>query len=360
MDERIIGHIDMDAFFASVEERDKPYLKDFPVVIGADPQGGAGRGVVSTANYKARELGIHSATPITKAWELCEGARKRGGKVCVFITPSMGKYEQVSKEIFSIVREFVPKVSQSSVDEASMDMSFCKTFDEARMVAQHIKEAVLKKQNLTCSIGIGENKMIAKIASDYEKPNGLTVVTPENTDTFLSTLPIKKIPGVGGVTQNKLARLGVRTVQDARAFSWGYLQKVFGKNGFSLWEKVRGIDYRTVETKKPKNKSIGKHYTFNKDTYDMEVVSKVIKEQILSIIKQVHKKGFSEFKTIVLTVRFDNFVTKTRSITAEAYMSTQKDIEMKALKLLLPFFEKSENPEKRTIRLIGIRVENLR
>ncbi len=356
---RIVGHIDMDAFFASVEERDKPYLRGLPVIIGADPKGGSGRGVVSTANYKARELGIHSALPIQSAWKRCEAARRGGGARCVFITGNHHRYTSVSKEVFSIVRAHIPIVSETSIDEAYMDLSFCETYDTAKALATSLKRTLKKETNLSCSIGIGANKMIAKIASDYEKPNGLTVVRPEETEAFLAPLPIRAIPGIGVVAEQRCNRQGIYTVADAQQISWQDAESLFGKHGFSLWERFRGIDERKIETAPPTRKSIGKHHTFAVDTEDMEYVIRVLRNQTEQIVHEVARRGFTEFRTVVLTVRFADFTTTTRSLTAEMPLTTSKDIMLKLMKLVLPFFDSSGNPKHKAIRLIGVRVEKL-
>jgi len=350
----------MDAFFASVEERDKPYLKGLPVVVGSDPQEGKGRGVVSTANYQARKLGIGSALPIQKAWQLCEESRKKGGPRCAFITSGFSRYGEASSHVFAVVRTLVPEIAQTSVDEAYLDLSFCGTFKKAQALAVKIKKEVKKQTGLTCSIGIGASKMVAKICSDYEKPDGLTVVLPEDTEDFLKPLSIRSIPGVGKVSEQTFKKLGVRTIEDAQKYSWEEFQKKFGKHGFSMWEKVRGIDEREVETKKAKRQSIGKHYTFARDTKDMKEVLGVLKEQIKTILQSVKNQGFVEFRTVVLTVRFEDFTTRTRSLTLEESIRTAKELELKATKLLFPFFETKENPKGLAIRLIGVRVEKLR
>jgi len=349
----------MDAFFASVEERDKPFLKGLPVIVGSDPQEGEGRGVVSTANYEARKLGIGSALPIRKAWELCERSREKGGKRCVFITSGFHRYGPASREVFTIVHERVPIIAQTSIDEAYLDLSFCGSFKEAAGFAEKLKKEIKKKTKLTCSIGIGSCKMIAKIASDYEKPNGLTVVLPNETEAFLKPLPIRSIPGVGVKATETFARLGVKTVTDAQKYSWEELQKKFGKQGFSIWERVRGIDERPVEAEKAKRKSIGKHHTFDEDTHDMKQVLGILKEQTRIILKEIQIQGFKTFRTVVLTVRFDDFTTVTRSLTLEQPLRTVRDLELKVTKMLFPFFEKSENPKNKAVRLIGVRVEKL-
>ncbi len=349
----------MDAFFASVEERDKPYLKGLPVIVGSDPQEGKGRGVVSTANYQARKLGIHSALPIQQAWKFCEASRKEGGPRCVFITSGFARYGKASHEVFKIVDSLVPRMVQTSVDEAYLDLSFCKTFKKAEIFARNLKKKIKKVTGLTCSIGIGENKMIAKICSDFEKPDGLTIVVSKDTEKFLKPLSIRAIPGVGKVSEETFKKLGVKTIGDAQRYSWEEFQNKFGKHGFSMWEKVRGIDERPVEPEKTKRKSIGKHHTFATDTHDMKEVVDVIRGQIKVILSEVKGQGFKEFRTVVLTVRFEDFVTRTRSLTLAQPIRTAKDLELKAIKLLLPFFEKKENPKDKAIRLIGVRVEKL-
>ncbi|QSH39389.1 DNA polymerase IV [Candidatus Kaiserbacteria bacterium] len=349
----------MDAFFASVEERDKPYLKGLPVIVGSDPKEGRGRGVVSTANYQARELGIHSALPITKAWEYCEVSRKSGGPRCAFVTSGFSRYKEASRDVFDNVRTFVRTLSQTSIDEAYLDLSFCESFAKAEKLAEKIRKEVKKKTGLTCSIGIGPNKMVAKIASDYDKPDGLTTVTPDEVDAFLAPLSVRVIPGVGKKAESTFARLGIKTVKDLQEYSWEDLQQKFGKQGFSIWERVRGVDERRVVTEKPKRKSIGKHYTFNTDANDMSEILDVLRQQIKVILKEVKKQGFTEFRTVVLTVRFSDFVTRTRSLTSDKPIHTARDFELKATKLVFPFFEKSENPTGKAIRLIGVRVEKL-
>jgi nucleotidyltransferase/DNA polymerase involved in DNA repair len=349
----------MDAFFASVEERDKPYLKGLPVIVGADPQAGRGRGVVATANYTARELGIGSALPIRAAWELCEAYRKIGGVRCVFITSGFHRYASASREVFAIVREYVPVVMQTSVDEAYLDLGFCKTFARAEVLAKKLRKEIKKRTKLTSSIGISNSRMVAKIASDYGKPNGLTVVLPRHVETFLRPLHIRNIPGIGVRGGHIFARLGVKTIGDAQKYSWEEMQKQFGKHGFLIWERVRGIDKREMETRKVTRKSIGKHHTFGEDTRDMKKAVETIQQHIKVILKEVTAQGFKEFRTVVLTVRFDDFVTVTRSLTLDEPISSARQLELKVIKLLLPFFERTENPKNKALRLIGVRVEKL-
>lgn len=349
----------MDAFFASVEERDKPYLKGMPVIVGADPSGGAGRGVVSTASYAARRYGIYSATPIGKAWRLCEEAHKQGKPACVFITPEFSRYGEAAREVFAIVRRFVPDIEQTSIDEAYLNMSFSKSFKAARGIAEDIKRAIKKGTALSCSIGIAPNKMVAKIASDYQKPDGLTVVAPRKVESFLAPLPVLAIPGVGPKAEGKFRALSAGTIQDARRLSWQEMEAHFGSLGISLYERLRGIDDRPFETLPTLRKSIGKHHTFSADTRDMDAVLAVIREHAAEITATMKRKGFTAFKTVVLTVRFEDFTTATRSLTLDAPAASARPIVLAATKLLFPFFEKSGNPNGQAIRLVGVRVEKL-
>ncbi len=237
---RIIGHLDMDAFFAAVEERDRPELKGLPLVVGADPAGGQGRGVVSTANYKAREYGIHSALPISRAWKLSEAARRRGRPAAVFVRVNYRRYSQVSERIMALLREFAPVVEEAGIDEAYFDLSFAGSYERAAEICRQIKGQIKSREGLTASVGIGPNKLVAKIASDFKKPDGLTVVTEEEAEDFLAPLAVRKIPGIGPKTEKFLAPRGIKTVQDLKRFSAPELQEIFGKWGPELYERIRG------------------------------------------------------------------------------------------------------------------------
>jgi nucleotidyltransferase/DNA polymerase involved in DNA repair len=359
---KIIAHIDLDAFFASVEEREKPWLKGLPIVVGADPLGGEGRGVVSTANYKAREYGVGSALPITKAWKLCESARERGEPACAFIVPKFGKYEIASREVFEIVGKYTDVVQKTSVDEAYLDFSKCKSYRRAVEVARSLKSEIQEKTKLVASIGIGSNKMIAKIASDFQKPDGLTVVSPRQVEKFLAPLPVRKIPGIGPKTATSLQKIGVTTVADLRKIPWGTLEKRFGKLGFDLYEKSWGRGSSDIGGMVDA-KSVGEHETFMEDTKDMRFVSLRLDSLSKDIFRRLQaEKGADNircFRTVVLTVRFSDFETIQRSITSKEAMCTERELNRQALKLLLPFFERKENPRKKAIRMIGLRVEKL-
>jgi len=355
---RIICHIDMDAFFAAVEEREKPYLKGLPVIVGADPQGGEGRGVVSTANYAARAYGIKSATPISRAWEMSERARKEGKPACAFITPRHGKYGDASREVFVIIGQYSPMIEQVSVDEAYLDFSHHRTFAVAKRAAQKMRTEIRRKTKLTASVGIGPNKLIAKIASDANKPNGLTVVLPRQAEDFLAIQSLAAIPGIGKKAVEKFARRDMKTVADAKALTWEEVVDMFGKWGFGLYERLRAIDDRPLAAEEAR-KSIGRHHTFDADTLSMEEVFAVLREQGSKIIHDMKRKGFTGFRTVVVTVRFADFDTKTRSLTVAQPLAGERELDTKAVKLALPFFDSRENKERRAIRLIGLRVEKL-
>lgn len=357
--DRIIAHIDLDAFFASVEERDKPYLKGMPIAVGADPLGGKGRGVVSTASYAARKYGIKSALPIQTAWKLSQAAKKRGEPECVFIVPQHHKYSVASAEVFAIIRNIFPVVEQVGVDEGYADASALGTFAAAQQQSNELRARVRKELGLALTVGIGPNKLIAKLASEKGKPDGLCVVLPEEVDELLLPLSLHELPGIGKVTAAKLATQRLRTVRDARKLTWQELRKLFGSHGFSMYERLRGIDERPVEVVGEAPKSIGKHHTFFEDVSDMREVESVLMAQVRSIMRSLKDEGFSSFRTVVLTVRFDDFSTVSRALTLSTARSDSKELELKALKLLLPFFEKKENPDKKAIRLIGLRIEKL-
>jgi DNA polymerase IV (DinB-like DNA polymerase) len=355
---RIIGHLDMDAFFAAIEERDHPELKGRPLVVGADPAGGQGRGVVSTANYPARTYGIHSAMPISRAWQLAEAARRRGRPAAVFVRGSHRKYGEVSGRIMAIVHHFAPIVEEASIDEAYFDLSFTGSYDRAADLARQIKAAILAQEKLTASIGIGPNKMVAKIASDFQKPDGLTLVTEDSAEDFLAPMAVRKIPGIGPKTEQSLARLGIKTVKDLKRFSPAELHEKFGKWGPSLYERIRGRHDSPLVTEW-EAKSVGEQETFAQDSRDLEFIF----SRLWELCREVHRRftagGFHTYRTVVVTVRFADFETSTRSYTLPQPASSPRTLTFQAMKLLMPFLDRRENPRQKLIRLIGVRVEKL-
>jgi DNA polymerase IV (archaeal DinB-like DNA polymerase) len=354
----IIGHLDMDAFFAAVEERDKPHLRGKPIVVGSDPAEGRGRGVVATANYVARQFGIHSAMPITQAWQLAETARRKGALETIWITPRGGRYGEVSRRIMAIISEFVPEFEQTSVDEAYLELSFTESYERAGEICKKIKEAIREKESLTASMGIGPNKLIAKIASDWEKPDGFTVVEEKDAEKFIEPLPIRRIPGVGPKTEIFLRARNIRIIKDAKNMTQAELAELLGKSGADLYWRVRGVDHAPIRSDY-ETKSLGEQETFDRDTLDAAVLSGRLKMICQNVTRELSNNGFRQFGRVVLTVRFSNFETKTRSRTLLNSMRTASELEFEMWKLFLPFLDDRENPGRRLIRLLGVRVEKL-
>ena len=218
---RIIAHLDMDAFFAAVEERRDPELRGRPVVIGADPKAGKGRGVVATASYAARRYGIRSATPISRAWRLAEAARRRGEPATVFLRGNHALYREVSARIMALVAERADAFEEASIDEAYLDLSSLADFHNAETHARTVKAVLLEREGLTCSVGIAPNKLVAKIASDFRKPDGLTVVPPDDVLAFLDPLPVRRLPGIGPKGEAFLHGKQVQTIADLRRVDGG-------------------------------------------------------------------------------------------------------------------------------------------
>jgi DNA polymerase IV (DinB-like DNA polymerase) len=354
----IIGHLDMDAFFAAIEERDHRELRGLPLVVGSDPEGGKGRGVVSTANYQARVYGIHSAMPISRAWKLSEAAKRQGKPGVVFVSPNFARYAEVSDRIMAIVRQHAPVVEEAGIDEAYVDLSFAGSYVRAREICLKIKEQIKRQENLTASMGIGPNKLIAKIASDFQKPDGLTVVSEEEAEEFLAPLPVRKIPGIGPKTEKMLAGKGITLVRHLKRFPAQELKEWFGKWGLALYEKVRGRGSATLTlTWEPK--SIGEQETFARDTLDLNFIFERLWHMCRHVWARLFEEGFAGFRTVVVTVRFADFQTYTRAHTLAHATDSLKTLQFEAMKLLMPFLDRRENPRHKRIRLIGVRVEKL-
>jgi DNA polymerase IV (archaeal DinB-like DNA polymerase) len=356
--QRIIGHLDLDAFFASVEERDHEWLRGRPVVVGADPEEGNGRGVVSTANYQARAYGIHSAQPISRAWHASELAKLRGLEPAIFVGVSGARYKDASDRVMSVVRDYVPVTQQTSVDEIYMDMSFAGSFVGARALANIIKSRIVEKEQLSCSVGVGPNKLLAKIASDHEKPNGLTMVESSGVAVFLDPLPIRALPGIGPKTEVLFHQRGIKTIYDLKQFSRDELADRIGKWGIALYEKARGKDTSAVREEYG-IKSVGEQCTFPKDTNNPNVLLPELERMADDILRRMVRHDIEGFRTVVVTIRFDNFHTTSRSRTYAHPESSRSTLLFEGMRLLMPFLDGRENPKKQQIRLIGLRVEKL-
>ena len=357
-DARIVAHLDMDAFFAAVEERDNPRLRGLPISVGADPQGGEGRGVVATANYPARAYGIYSATPITRAWRLSEAARRQGKPPVMFLSVDMRKYREVSDRVMTIVHGFARVVEQASIDEAYFDLSNTGSYEEATAACRRMKDAIRTEEQLSASIGIGPNKLVAKIASGAQKPDGLTVVIEEQAEAFLAPLSVRAIPGIGPKTEAALVTRGIHLVRDLKGFSREELRDQFGKWGLTLYDEIRGVDDSIVSDER-EVKSIGEQETFGRDTLDSSILSERLSEMCKGVISRLSAEGFRRFRTVVLTVRFGDFETKSRSHTLPEPVDDLRTLQVEAMKLLLPFLDRRENPKRKLIRLLGVRLEKL-
>ena len=342
---RIIFHVDMDHFFTAVEEREHPDIQGKPVVVGADPKQGNGRGVVSTSNYEARKYGIKSGIPITYAWKLCPDA--------VFLPVNYRFYQKVSAQIMNILEGCTDKFECWGLDEAFLDLtSRVDTFQEAESLAQKIKRDVYEKQRLTCSIGVGPNKLVAKIASDFLKPDGLTVVRREDAQSFLSPLKVRKLLWVGKKTEVILNRMEIKTIGDLANYNPSILAEKFGTAGNQLYLMAHGIDDSEVH-EHWERKSMSREITFEEDTSDYEYVLAVVE----SLSEELHHELVATnflFKTITLKIRYENFETHTRGRTLPFFTDQIKDITKTSVELVKDFFFLD-----RKIRLIGIRLSNL-
>ena len=360
----IIVHIDMDAFYAAVEERYNPGIRGAPVVVGADPKAGRGRGVVTTANYRARKFGIHSALPISRAWRLARAALRRGEAETIFIRPNFQLYETVSGRIMQILGHAADAIEEASIDEAYLDLSSLETFAAALDRVTALKAEISDREELGCSVGVGPNKLIAKIASGVNKPDGLTVVRLEEVREFIDPLPIRVIPGIGPKTEAFLHQQEIRFVRELREMPETKLREWFGSWGLRLFEKAQGLDYSSVSNEWTR-RSIGEQETFEHDSRDLAFVSEQLDKMVGRVLAKLRRNEFSGFRTITLTVRFSDFDTRNRSRTVKNGIVIDNSgnslqlMKEQALDLLLPFFDARENPRAKAIRLIGLRLENL-
>jgi len=349
--------LDMDYFFAQVEERESPQFKGKPVVVGAEPKQGKGRGVVSTCNYEARKFGIHSAMPISKAYQLCPEA--------VFLPPNFELYSKTSTHIMNIIQKFsvdppvTPeqahacdggRVEQVSLDEAYIDVSFAKTYTKAKEIAENMRKEILDKEKLTCSCGVGPNKMIAKIGCEQAKPNGLLAVKPDEAEAFVESLDVQKIPGIGMKTANILHESGMNSVADLKKLSKEDMEELFGSRGEDMYGKVRGIDEDPVVAER-EVKSIGREHTFEQDTRDPELLIRTFEQLSKQVAGEIEEQGFS-FKTIQVVCRFTGFETHTKSKTLKEQSNDAGLLRAEAMKLFMRFLVEKQKP----LRLVGVRV----
>jgi DNA polymerase-4 len=331
----MILHIDMDAFYASVEKLDDPRLKHKCVIVG----GTSNRGVVSAASYEARRYGVHSAMPIYQA--------KQKGPHGVFVPPRMGRYKEISKKIMALLKEFSPLVEPVSIDEAYLDITGCqRLFGQPQEIAREIKRKIRDRVHLTCSVGVAPNKFMAKIASDLEKPDGLTVILPDQVPQFIAALAIQKVPGVGKKMVRQLESLGIRTLGDVQRLPQKSLLKHLGKFGQRLRALSSGSDDSPVTPHAP-HKSISSERTLAADTRDIKLLKRYLLDQSAEVARQLRQAGVRA-KTIVIKIKNADFKTVTRRTTIAIPTQSSKTIYKHAARLLVEF----EITEK--IRLIGV------
>lgn len=342
--EKYIVHMDMDAFFASVEQRDNPDYRGKPVVVGADPKTGKGRGVVSTCSYEARKFGIHSAMPISIAYRKCPSA--------IFLGVDMEKYCYVSGQIFDILNNFTPRVQPVSVDEAFLDISQTyRLFETPLGTCRAIKDRVKKETGLTASVGLAPTKMAAKIASGLKKPDGLVEVKKEELLNFLWPLGVGELWGVGEKTKIALNEAGIKTIGDLAKRSKQALITMFGKNGEWFWQVAQGIDDRQVEST-GEAKSISNETTFEKDTTDKALIMHTLAglcEQVSSRLRDAGLKS----RTITLKIRLEGFQTYTRSRTI-GEPTNFPEVLIREIRSLYDNFKM----QGRRLRLVGVKAAN--
>jgi len=342
---RYIVHVDMDAFFAAVEQRDNPAYRGKPVVVGADPKAGKGRGVVSTCSYEARKFGIHSAMPISIAFRKCPQA--------VFLPVDMEKYSAASDKIFSIFRQFSPLVEGVSIDEAFLDISpTYRLFGTPLEACSAIKERIKKETGLTASIGLAPTKMAAKIASGLKKPDGLVEVKRENLLDFLWPLDIGALWGVGSKTKDLLNQAGIWKIGDLAKKSKKDLSAMFGRNGEWFWEMAQGIDESEVETER-EAKSVSNEMTFEKDTADNDRIMAELASLCEQVSGRLREANF-KCRTITLKVRLEGFQTYTRAVTIGEPTNFSEAL-IRAIRKLFEDFP----AHGRKVRLVGVRASNL-
>lgn len=333
---RII-HVDIDAFYASVEENDFPELKGKAVAVG----GRSEHSIITTANYKAREFGIRSAMPIFMAKNLCPN---------LIIQPvRMKRYVEKSREVFEILKNYSPKIEKVSIDEAYLDITHIKK-NPIKTIYQ-MRDEIFNKTGLTISVGVSYNKFLAKIASDWKKPRGLMIIVEDEVPEILLDLDIKKVHGIGPKTQEKLRSIGINTVEDFLQLSEEFLCDQFGKWGRELYDRVRGIDHREVEVTRER-KSLGIERTFNKSTRNREELLNYLENYSLELASDLEEKKIGA-NTITVKIKTEDFVTQTRGRTFDRIITDSDEI----FKIAMLLFDDIKTSKK--IRLLGVTASNL-
>jgi len=340
--QRIILHIDMDSFYASVEVQRRPELAHKPVVIGADPKHGKGRGVVSTCSYEARAFGIRSAMPISQAFVLCPHA--------VFFPPDFPAYARASRAVMDILRSYGYRLEQMSIDEAFLDISPLGNFTAAQQFAKEIKANISHRLGLSCSVGIAPSMAVAKIASDFQKPDGLTIVQPSALQDFLDPLPVRKIPGVGKKAEALLFEMGIRTIGDLAEHDVQDLIGRFGRSAIALHQLARGIDGSDIVEGR-EARSLSRETTFETDTDDLGVIASTIDALAQSVCDNLAEEHLW-FRTITLKIRYQGFITRSKS-RSQLHLSGDATVVRSLVHALF-----REVYDGRKIQLLGIRLSS--
>jgi DNA polymerase-4 len=339
---RKIIHVDMDAFYASVEQRDNPELRGKPVIVGGSPHS---RGVVTTCSYEARKFGVRSAMPSSTAYRLCPQG--------IFVKPRFDAYKKVSREVREIFHEYTDLVEPLSLDEAYLDVTENKkSMPLATDIAQHILKEIYKRTRLTASAGVSFNKFLAKVASDVNKPNGITVVTPKMAPQFIRNLPIGKFFGVGKVTEKKMLSMGIKTGADLMKLDKKELLEKFGKVGQYYFNIVRGLDHRPVNPNRIR-KSVGQERTLSKDIDNKDQMLEHLENAAQGVASYLQKHEIKG-RTITLKVKYFNFKQITRSISLPEPIS-----DFEAIMKHIPGLLDKTDAGKTKVRLLGISLSNL-
>ena len=341
---RKIIHIDMDAFFAAVEQRDFPQYRNKPLIVGGQPNS---RGVVSTCSYEARRYGVHSAMPSSHAFRLCPQA--------IFVSPRFDAYQEASNAIRKIFSQYTSVIEPLSLDEAYLDVSdisLCK--GSATLMAQEIKSKIKQQTQLTASAGVSYNKFLAKMASDMDKPEGLYLITPEQGAEFAANLAVRKFQGIGQATYQKMQALGIETGRDLQQYSLSLLRQHFGKTGEYYYNICRGIDLRPVNSQRV-SQSIGVENTFAEDIQNLDEIVSQLWQLLKQALERLSEKKLNAH-TLTIKIKYHNFVQITRSRTVSCSLLTASD---EVLLSLLVSLLKNTEVGWRKVRLLGVSLSSL-
>lgn len=342
-EQRAIMHVDMDAFYAAIEQRDNPELKGKPVIVGGSIES---RGVVSTASYEARKYGVHSAMAMTEAHRRCPQG--------VYLPVDMQKYRRVSRQIMEIFHRFTPEVEAISLDEAFLDVTGSrKLFGTAEEIGREIKRLIQQEVQLTASVGLSYNKFLAKLASDMDKPDGFYQIRPEELESKVWPLPIRRMMGVGSKTAQMLEKMGVTTIGQLAGMNTGLLEHLLGKQGIMMHEVANGIDNRPVEPVR-ESKSVGRETTFPQDIseqYLLETILFTLTDDVCHTLRSSNLKG----KTVSIKIRYPDFHSITRAVTLEQYTSSFEPVFAAVQQLMQHNYK-----DGTAVRLIGVSVSNLK